>query len=452
MKALPFLRRFLPLAMAFLVSCSLAPQSDYTARTLQDIKEVSEWQLPDGARSITFLNQLISSPQLDELLAESLSANPGLQQALLTLRIVQAEHQQVTAERLPQADAGFSAGREEGGNSSYTGALTISWELDLWRKLADADSAAAMDVAEQQSLLRSARDVLAAEVMKSWLLLIADKHAIDIEKRRLATLQQNEQFILQRYRNGIGALEDLDTARSSTASSRATLEGYTELLAQQQRSLQTMLGRIARSTVEVPADYPQVNIPLTDLPEQTLQRRPDLQAAYFAIDAAGLRTSVAYKDLLPSINLKAVLEDIAESPRAALFADPIWSLLGQLTAPLYQGGRLKAAAEVAELETARLYQIYRETLLTAVNEVEDALGREESLARQQAHLESALASADNTLVNYQDSYRTGLATILDLLSVQQQTYDLETQLDTLYYERLTNRIDLGLALGLGVYQ
>ena len=119
--------------------------------------------------------------------------------------------------------------------------------------------------------------------------------------------------------------------------------------------------------------YPQVVTPLADLPDQTLQRRPDLQAAYFAIEAADLRTSVAYKDLLPSISLEAAFEDLSDSPQSLLLTDPVWALLGQLSAPLFQGGKLKSAAEVAELQTAQSYQSYRETLLEAIMEVDNAL-------------------------------------------------------------------------------
>ncbi|MGB3596293.1 MAG: TolC family protein, partial [Pseudomonas neustonica] len=132
--------------------------------------------------------------------------------------------------------------------------------------------------------------------------------------------------------------------------------------------------------------------------------------------------------------------------------DPVWSLLGQLTAPLYQGGQLRAAADIAELTTAQSYQAYRETLVTAVTEVENALGQERSLAQQQAHVETALARQQNNLTQYQERYRNGTATVLELLIVQQQTYNLEAQLDTIIYNRLANRITLGLALGLGANQ
>ncbi|HEC73693.1 MAG TPA: TolC family protein, partial [Methylophaga aminisulfidivorans] len=182
---------------------------------------------------------------------------------------------------------------------------------------------------------------------------------------------------------------------------------------------------------------------------QTLARRPDLQAAYLAIEANQYRTEVAYKQLLPSLDITAALQDAASSPNSALMVSPLWSLLGQLTAPIYQGGELRAAAKEAELNEAYSYQSYRDTLLTAINEVEQYLSLETNLASREQHIATALQSAQNSLAQYQKSYRTGLVDILDLLTVQQQTYNLEASLDNLVYLRLINRINLGLALGLG---
>jgi outer membrane protein TolC len=155
---------------------------------------------------------------------------------------------------------------------------------------------------------------------------------------------------------------------------------------------------------------------------------------------------------LPSIDLEAALEDVADTPGAALLTDPVGSLLAGLTTPLYPGGKLRAAAEVSGLETANAYQAYRETLLDAVNEVEDAVGQELALKKRVRHINTALTSARSNRLQYREKYRAGLVGMLDLLDVQEQTYDLEQQLNNLIHERLVNRIDLGLALGLGVKQ
>lgn len=444
------IKRLLLLCTLLLCGCAAGAQTDFAAMADRDRQVSRRWNQLDGARQTTILGDLIDSAELEALVSEALGANPGLQQTLLTLRIRQAEYRQTSGVRLPEIEAGYAVGREEGSDTDYTGSLSIGWEVDLWRKLSDNAQAAAKDVAEQQALCQSARDTLAAEVMKTWLGLTAALKNMAIEQQRLASLEKTETFIVQRYRNGLGSLDDLDSARSATASSRATLAQYRETLAQQQRALQTMLGRAVGADIDVPGAYAAVIVPLVQLPEQTLGRRPDLKAAYLAIEAAGLRTQVAYKELLPTISLKAALEDVADSPGAALLTDPVWSLLAQLTAPLFRGGQLKAAAEIAQLQTAQSYQAYRATLLEAVNEIEDAMGLERSLAQQQHHIETALATARNSLRQYQGSYRSGLVEILDLLDVQRQTFDLDIQLNNLICERLANRIDLGLALGLGV--
>ncbi|WP_029911746.1 TolC family protein [Pelobacter seleniigenes] len=451
MKMIQFLQIPMLLSVLLLLSsCLPSSQNNWPEQAKTAEQQVHHWSQLNGNINTDILNTLIVSPQLANLVTEALVANPELQQTLLTLKIRQTEYNQTRGAEKPTLEVNATTEKEEHSETSYTGSLSVSWELDLWQKLNDESKAAAKDVAEQQAIYQSARDTLASEIMKSWLELIAAGKNISVQKQRIITLKQNATFIRQRYRNGLKDLTDLDSARTSLASANATLEEYQEDYAQQLRSLASMLGRLSPMAIQIPEDFPVVLIPLADVPEQTLSRRPDLKAAYLAIEAASLRTIVAYKELLPSISLQAAIEDIGKSPKAALLNDPVWSLLAGLTAPLYQGGQLKSAARIAELETEQAYQAYRETLVSAIEDVEKAISLEKSLLHQQGHIEEALAAARNTLTQYQQSYRSGLIDILDLLDVEEQTYDLEEQLNNLIYNRLANRIDLGLALGLGV--
>jgi outer membrane protein TolC len=444
-----YLKKLVYLPLVMLTACSITPeQPDYATLISAEQQRVEEWQNFPQQTDVAYLNDLIDTDMFEGLLQTAMQSNPSLQQTLLTLQIRQSQLTQAAAENRPFISSGFSALNSSDSDASFGADLSVSWQADLWGKLADNERAAKLDITEQNLLYQSARDTLAAEVMQVWLTLIAQQRAIDIEQQRNDSLQQTESFILQRYRQGLGTLEDLDLARSAVATSSARVESLTENFRQQSIQLKTLIGQVNNPQFELPEDYPQVVIPEIDLPQQTLNRRPDLLAAYAAIQAASARTEVAYKDLLPSLNLQAVLEDVGSSPRASLFTAPVWSLLGQLTAPLYQGGQLRAAAEVSELDTAIAYQQYRDTLLNAVTEIEQALSQEQALVKRQQHIETALASAENNLLQYQANYRSGLFTILDLLTVQQQTYDLQAQLDDLIYQRLLNRISLGLALGL----
>ncbi|MCG8313071.1 MAG: TolC family protein [Pseudomonadales bacterium] len=448
-----------PLILALLLgACSaLSPKTDWVQRADTTANSIAAWEGQQQQQNTLYLDQLIQSKPLNQLIASALANNPNLQATLLTLQIRQAEARLTSGQRLPDVNASLAANKQEDSESQYTGAISVSWALDLWHKLGDSISAAKMDAAQQYQLAQSARDTLVAEVMKVWLELIADQRVMLIQQQRLQTLQHNETFILSRYRKGLGSAEDLASARTSIASAQATLTVLEESFAQGQRSLRNLVGneQLSNDLANIesllsPADYPATQLALANSPAQTLQRRPDLRAAYLAIASADHQAKASYKDMLPSINLEAALTDIANSPKDALLTNPLWSVLGQLTAPLYKGGQLKTAAEIAELNTAIAYQSYRETLLNAVLEVENALGSERSLMKQQGQIETALNHARNNLAHYRNSYQSGLVTILDLLVIQQNTYDLEEQLDQVIFQRLSNRIDLGLALGLGV--
>lgn len=446
-----YLLLLVSLVLALLSGCaSIGDQSDYSSQASHIPLTVPAWSNDDSVGSATRLTELITSQELQSLVSEALANNPGLQQTLLALQQSQARLHQQRGDRYPELEAGFSVGKTEDADSQYTGSLTLNWQLDLWQQIEDGINAAEQSLFQQQETFQAARDTLASETMSSWLGLISQKRSLAIERQRLNTLEKNEQVILQRYQRGLGTLDDLDSARSSTLSTRASASELEQSIREGERALNSLLGRVTNNTYQVPDEYPNVEKPLAELPEQTLARRPDLQAAWHAIVAAEEDASVAYKDLLPRIDVQAALEDIADSPGDALLTDPVWSLLGQLTAPLFQGGKLKAAAEIAELESAIQYQNYRETLLTAVEEVRNALAREQALAERQTYIQKALERQRLTLTRYQDKYRAGNATILELLEVQGQTYDLEAQLDTLTFNRLDNRITLALALGLGV--
>jgi len=437
----------LVLIAATVVGCSNTGVN-YQQNADSELAATNQWQYQQqDAVEITQLTQLIAMPELTNLVEQAMLQNPSLQQTAIALQIAYAQRGVTTSGRIPQVNAGFNATNSDA-DESYQTDVSVSWELDLWQKMSDEVQAADMDIISSQASYQGARDALAANIMRNWLQINLQQQLINIETSRLTVLENNESFILSRYRSGLGALEELDNARTSSAQTRATLAEQQETLAKNQRDLGLLLGQT--TGIKASSEFPSVLQPLVRLPEQDLGRRPDLQAAYSEIRAAQYRTDVAYKALLPSISLSASLTDIANSPSDALLTSPAWSLLGQLTAPIFQGGKLRSEIEIAELTTEQTFWAYQETLLIAVNEVDNALGQERSLQRQQQHLNDALSSAKRSEVNYQTKYRQGLVDILDLLTVQQQTFDLQSQLSQATYNRLVNRIDLGLALGLGI--
>ncbi|MGB0567863.1 MAG: TolC family protein [Alteromonas macleodii] len=436
-------------------------------------QESTQTLLLNSDTRLTDVIDIRELPHLAGLIDEALSSNASLQQSLITLRKAQLAIDSAKADRNLNVDASFSASKSETTNSSastssntnsstsssssspsYSASMNVSWELDLWQKISDGISAANLDAASARASYQSARDSLVANVVRSYIDVLTQQQLLNIEQSRLTVLENNEAVILKRYSTGLGSLDDLDTARTSSANTRATIAQYENALLTAKRTLAVLLGRQNQSLNELntQVNFPDVLLPLTTLPKQDLARRPDLQAAFYALKATEFEVDVAYKALLPSISLSASLSDNDSTPSQALFTNPLWSLLGQMTAPLFQGGALRAQIEDAKLTSANAWWQYRETLLTAVQETQNALDSETALSARISHTNVALANAERSVSTIEGQYRQGLADILDLLSVYETRFNLQAQAVELHAQKLQNRIDLGLALGLGVSQ
>ena len=436
-------------------------------------QESTQTLLLNSDTTLTDVIDIKELPHLAGYIDEALSSNASLQQSLITLRKAQVAIDSAKADSNLNVDASISASKSETTNSSastssntnsstssnssspsYSASMNVSWELDLWQKISDGISAANLDAASARASYQSARDSLVANVVRSYIDVLTQQQLLNIEQSRLTVLENNEAVILKRYSTGLGSLDDLDTARTSSANTRATIAQYENALLTAKRTLAVLLGRQNQSLNELntQVSFPDVLLPLTTLPKQDLARRPDLQAAFYALKATEFEVDVAYKALLPSISLSASLSDNDSTPSQALFTNPLWSLLGQMTAPLFQGGALRAQIEDAKLTSANAWWQYRETLLTAVQETQNALDSETALSARISHTNVALANAERSVSTIEGQYRQGLADILDLLSVYETRFNLQAQAVELHAQKLQNRIDLGLALGLGVSQ
>lgn len=413
------------------------------------------WQAQSESASMaTALTDLVSVEGLQGYIDEALENNASLQQTLITLRKAQVAIKSADSADNLNLDASFSGSKIEGSNESYTAGLTVSWELDLWQKISDSVDAASFDAASARSAYQSSRDALVASIIRSYLDIITQQQLLAIEQERLRVYENSESIILKRYRTGLGSLDDLDNAKTSSATTRASIALYENTISAAKRTLAVLLGRQDQTLSDFPSvtEFPDVLEPMLALPEQDLARRPDLQAAYYGIKASETNVKVAYKALLPSINLSAGLTDTGTTPSQSLFTNPLWNLLGQVTAPLFQGGALRAQIDDAELTALNSWWEYRETLLTAVQEVQDALDNEKALSQRQYYTNIAYQNALSSADTFSGQYRQGLVDILDLLSVYDTTFNLQAQRVELQNSQLSNRIDLGLALGLGVSQ
>ncbi|WP_271271011.1 TolC family protein [Aliamphritea hakodatensis] len=437
---------------------SLQPSQD--ERTAQALAVPAQWQenSPTPQQPLTSqLLDLIGDPGLGTLIRQTLAANYDLRQTALRLQEQRLVSHKEAGATLPELNLNLNSDRKKDAATSHALSLDLSWEADVWGRLADRSQAADATTESLELDYRAARDSLAARTIQGWLDIQMRARIINAESQWLNSLEDTEGVIQERFLSGLdgsNSLADLEAARANAALTRASLAARQQNQANAWRQLAALQGTAGTdklvATLPLSATIPSVSNPPARLPADVLANRPDLQAALLSIDAADALARASHKQLLPSFNLTASLSNSAGNLGDLLSGSTAWSLLGQLTAPLFNAGRLKADAEIADLQAERSYLSYQQALLTAVNEVETALGQETSLAEQQTQLQAAVQHSEASLEHYQARYRSGLNDILDLLTAQQNAFNNRIRLLEIQQARLTNRITLGLALGMGV--
>lgn len=458
--SLPFRFTAILIAVMTLTACSglnsMLTQPDRLAD--QALAIPKQWQEPIPNSQLQLSNQLldlIDDRQLTKLVEQTLSNNYDLRITAIRLQQQQLLTKQTDAQQLPELNLNLNSQRSDNGQlqTAHNLSLDMSWEVDVWGRLADQSRAENTRYQAQQQDQIAAANSLAARTIQSWLDITMRQQIIITENLWLKSLEDTETVIHQRYQNGLGSnntLADLETARSNSALVRASIAARKQQQRDSLRLLAALQGKTGTVPLELPDSPPAIMNPPAQLPVNIVINRPDLKAALDRINAANAKAQAAHKQLLPSFKLSTTLSQSRPQLGDLLSGSIAWSLLTQLTAPLFDGGRLKTAAEIEQLNIEIDYLNYQQTLLNALNEVESALGQEASLAEQQVQLERALQHSEASLAHYRARYREGLNDIIDLLTAQQSRFSTRIQLLQTQQARLNNRITLGLALGMGV--
>ena len=180
-----------------------------------------------------------------------------------------------------------------------------------------------------------------------------------------------------------------------------------------------LIGRYPGAEIAVPSEFRELasEVP-AGLPSELLERRPDVMAAEKRVAAAFSRVKEAQAARLPKISLTGSVSDITSELFVLQDRDnPVWSVGGQILAPLFTGGALKAQVEIRTAEQKQAVAQYVQTALKAFGDVENALSSELALRQREAILTAATADAERALELAQTRYRVGSG---DLRSVQQQ--------------------------------
>jgi len=402
------------------------------------------------------VNLFKDDPLLTNYMSRTLQNNPTLQASAAALEEAGFNLKRTNAGRFPLINLNTSASRSKGvfGSnsvtfSSFQATLDASWEIDVWGRIRAGVRAASYDEKAAQADFKAAQESLIAQTAQAYFNALAGMKTLNIAKDELASLEETYQFTERQMESGSGSLAEVELAKSDLRTAQATVEETKDSFEQSARALSVLTGQ-SPTLMKTATDFPTLGRAISaGLPSNLLLKRPDIQAAYLRILAADERVKIAHKDLFPSFSLTGSYGRESNT-LSDLLNGNAWSIGAGLAAPLFDGGALKAELGASNARAKAALADYRATVITALEEVENALGAEHYLRKQQELTQEALASARKAEERTRRQFESGLTDLPTLLETQRRIFTSERSLLNISLLRYQNRVALALALGKGL--
>jgi NodT family efflux transporter outer membrane factor (OMF) lipoprotein len=486
------------LACLMIAGCTVGPNFERpsTATPAQVFERTQSAQASSKAVEADFTPQwwtLFNDPTLNALEQQLADANLDVAAASARLRQSRAEQRVAGAAELPTLDGAASYDRERGspngilsllgvtptgtqsqsasGNTPlgvaplpgskgspaynlYQAGFDASWELDIWgrnRRGVEAASALAdASYEDRNATLLSAR----AELARDYIELRDTQSLLSIANQNLEIARDTAKLTQVRVREGVTT--DLDVANASaqvesieslipTLESRAetTINAIGVLLAEEPGALKQTLAA-AHDVPELPGEVP------IGFPSELVQRRPDIRKAEADLHAATASIGMAKADFYPRISLNgsAGFQSLQLSSLAN-WASGQFVVGPSITMPIFEGGRLKGTLQLREAQQQEAAIVYKHTVLEAWREVDDSLVVYDAEQRRRDRLTAVVALNQRALSVAQQRYKAGALDYLDVLNVQKQLLEAQSNLEQSRATADANLITLCKALGGG---
>jgi outer membrane protein, multidrug efflux system len=425
----------------------------------------------------------LGDPELDSLIVRALKDNPDLAAASARVREARAQETAAAGALLPKLTAtgnvvkydsqrnGPNAPQGQGAQASggpglaglpipshltlYSAGFDASWEADIFGGVRRGIEAAKASEEATEWTRRDGQVSLAAETATAYLSLRALQARIALGQAELKRQQDQFQLISARRQHGFTTDLDVNQQTGQVAIAAAQIPQLQSAASAQVHALGVLIGQPSETlTQELAANGPALpptpmSLP-TGLPSELLLRRPDLRAAERRLAAANAQIGVQTANLYARLNLLGLAAFASPHIDSLLSTQNFSTIgLGMVQAPLFNGGRTRAAIEQAKAEREQAFQAYRGAVLGAFREVEDALARFKSEDDRRAHLTDAVGAAERNLKIAQDQYGAGTVTFLNVLQAENALLNSRDQLVQSDAQALADLTALYKALGGG---
>lgn len=363
-------------------------------------------------------------PLLTRLIDEATAGNLDLAVAEARLRQARESLVQARAGRVPTVGASGGVRRSVGDGDDRTSfdiGSDLSWEVDLFGRIRRGVEAARADAEGAFYDREALRVAIAAQVASNYVQARLAQERLDLARDSLAIADDNLQIATWRVQAGLASSLDSEQARAQRAQVAASLPGLEAAFSGAAYRIGVLTGRPPASLVETlaaPASIPAGPERLgVGIPADALRQRPDIRAAERNLAAQTARIGVAEAQLYPGLRLGGNIGTAALSIGGLLDAIT-GAIFAGIDQTLFDGGRLRSQLRSQEAATDAALATYRQTVLTALEEVENALVDLRTARERQGQLEIALEAAENSALLARTQYRAGLTDFQTLLNAE----------------------------------
>lgn len=471
-KILSFLIKILCLTLV--LSCSSNPENI-----------TPKFELPDQFLNDGFTkSDSISSPLMDKwweslnddmlnlLIEQGLSTNFNLKIAWDRLRQANANLTREGAPLYPSLELSSDNRRAEfrdffgdqvrtNWRTIYNVRFTASYEIDLWGRLSSAQNAAEMSFKASEEEVATAAITLSSEIANTWYQIVELTNQIKLLRYQEEINQNTLQLIMLRFVNGQISIADILRQKQLMES----INGEGEILERELRiaknQLATLRGYapqrdpiwisthdnelVSKLTSSLEKITPPPPLPEIGIPAELITRRPDIQSAFYSVREADYRLASAIADRFPRISISGGAGTTTTSSREML-DDWLFNLASNVVAPIFDAGLRAAEVDRNKAVLSERLNLYSQTVLASVVEVENALTRENRQERILINLLNQLEIANKVLSRVKARYTKGLVEYLDVLTATTSVQDLQRSILTARRELLNHRVSLHRAL------
>jgi multidrug efflux system outer membrane protein len=407
--------------------------------------------------------QVYQDRELQSLIREALTNNYDLRIAVTRVEQARALAMQARSQFMPSVDynGAVSQGRNDLFGSAFpnngvtTGSavatLNAFWEVDLWGRIRRLNESARAQLLASEEARRGVRLSLLSEVATDYLQLLELDQEFEIAKRTTNSFGESLKIFTQRLEGGTAS--DLEAARAEAAldDAASAMPSILNQISATENELSILMGRVpgpvaraGASLLELPPEVP------AGLPSALLERRPDVRQTEQLLRSANAQVGESTAEFFPKIGLTALLGRI--SPQLSAFtlgSANAWGIGAEAAGPLFEGGRLVGQYHQARAarEEARLH--YRQTVLTALSDVSDALIARERLAEIREQQIREVAALERAVRTSTSRYLAGKASYYEVLEAQQQLFPAELALARTRRDEQLTVVALYKALGGG---